>query len=322
MLCQTLRLLYRLSLTIRHRDLSRAWRFGLSLILPMMFSAGIVSPSAADQHPDTLTKIREKGVIVIGHRLTEVPFSYVIDGKPAGYSIELCHRIVDGLKASLKVPDIAIEYVPVTAATRFVLIKAGKIDMECAATTNNAERRKLAEFTYPHFITATRFVAKANAHLNKVADLAGRSVAATTGTINLEQLNAVNRSRGLNVSVLLNKGHKEAFDMVENGRASAFVMDDILLAGLVAAASDPSAFTISSETLSPPEPYGIMLPSGDLAFKTEVNAILKRIYTDGEITAIYDRWFQSPVPPDGFNMKLPMSDELKSFIREPREYDH
>jgi glutamate/aspartate transport system substrate-binding protein len=277
-------------------------------------------PAHADPVFDTLDKIRKTGVVTIGHRQSELPFSYVANGRPTGYSIELCERIVQGLSQKLGLPKIDIQFVPATAATRFVLMRSGKIDMECAATTNNAERRKMVEFSLPHFVTATRFVSLTSSHIDKIADLAGKSVASTTGTINIEQLNTINRSRGLNISVLINKEHKDAFAMVESGKASAFVMDDILLAGLVAASANPSDFTISSEALSRPEPYGILLPAGDLAFKSAVNEILTRIYVSGEINDIYNRWFMSPVPPSGLNMKLPMSPELKSGFADPKEY--
>lgn len=286
------------------------------LIIGLLSSTG----AQAQDHPDTLAKIRETGRITIGHRVAELPFSYLVDGKPTGYSIELCQKIVEGLTTRLGLPSITTDYIPVTAATRFIMMRTGKIDMECAATTNNAERRRLVEFSYPHFVTATRYVAKRSEHLNTLSDLSGHSVAATTGTVNLEQLNAINRSKGLNISVLLNKEHSEAFNMVESGRASAFVMDDILLAGLVAASRDPAAYSISSEALSRPEPYGFLLPLGDMAFKDEVNAILRQIYTSAEITRIYERWFQSPVPPAGLNMTLPMSAELKAVFTDPQDY--
>jgi glutamate/aspartate transport system substrate-binding protein len=282
----------------------------------------LATAAQAEGEADTLTKIRDTGKLAIGHRTAELPFSYLVDGKPIGYSIELCERIVQGLARTLGMESISIDFVPVTAATRFVMMRSGKIDMECAATTNNAERRKMVEFSYPHFVTATRYVARKADRLDRISDLAGRSVAATTGTINLEQLNALNRSKGLNISVLLNKEHKDAFQMVESGRASAFVMDDILLAGLVAAAKDPSSFAISSEALSKPEPYGILLPLGDQAFKQQVNTLLEDIYTSGEITRIYDRWFRAPVPPAGLSMSLPLSPELKAVFDKPQDYQN
>ncbi|MEJ8307647.1 amino acid ABC transporter substrate-binding protein [Agrobacterium larrymoorei] len=259
--------------------------------------------------------------ITIGHRQDELPFSYVTpDGVVRGYSIEICQRIADHVREALKLDALKIDYVLATPATRFVLVKSGKIDMECSATTNNAERREQVAFSYPHFITATRFVAKKSSGLNSIKDLAGRTVASTTGTVNIEQLQNVNRQEKLNISVLITKVNSEAFTMVESNRASAFVMDDVLLAAHVAFSASPGDYTISKDTFGPPEPYGILLPKGDVAFKTLVNDALFKMFTSGEIETIYNRWFMSPLPPDGRNFNLPLSPELKAAFQEPKEY--
>lgn len=286
-------------------------------ILPLV----IVPKTIHAQEPmDTLARITESGTIRIGHRLAEAPFSYVIDGKPTGYSTELCEKVVAQIANKLKLPEIKVQFVPISAATRFVMMRAGKIDMECAATTNTAERRKLVAFSYPHFLTATRFVSLKKSNLERIGDLAGHSVAATTGTINLEQLNSINRQRGLNISVLLNKENKDAFAMVTSGKAAAFVMDDILLAGHVAGTSDPEDYSISAETFGPPEPYGIMLPLNDENFKKAVNESLKNIFESGEVFDLYKKWFESPIPPGQQNLRLKMSVELRDILEHPREY--
>ncbi|WP_154664907.1 amino acid ABC transporter substrate-binding protein [Allorhizobium undicola] len=271
----------------------------------------------AGQDGGTLAKLRQSGVITIGHRQAEPPFSYVVDGKPTGYSTELCVAIVERLAKKLGLPRISIDYVPVSSATRFVMMRTGKIDMECAATTNTAERRKLVAFSYPHFLSATRFVSLKTANLHRVGDLAGRSVAATSGTVNLDQLNAVNRQRGLNISVLLNKENEESFAMVTSGKASAYVMDDILLAGLVAGSADPQLYEISQEALSAPEPYGLLLPHDDETFIAAVNESLRSIYESGEIRQLYSRWFEEPIPPQGQRMNLPLSAELRAVFEKP-----
>lgn len=286
----------------------------------LTFLATVLLATGQTAAADTLARIAETGKISIGHRQNELPFSYVVDGQVVGYSTDICLRIVEGIRRDLKLDNLQVVYVPVTTATRFILVGNGSVDMECAATTNNAERRKLAEFSYPHFVTATRFVSKKKDAMDAVADLAGRSVVSTTGTVNIEQLNALNRTQHLNISVILSRGHKEAFDMVEAGRASAFVMDDILLAGLVASSARPADFTISSEALSRPEPYGILMPPGDLNFKNLVNREMHRLMESGEIQGIYDKWFQGPVPPAGQNLNLPISQELKDAFTNPQEY--
>lgn len=292
-----------------------------TLLWPAMLALTLGSAGAsAEESSDTLTKIKKTGTVTIGHRVSEPPFSYLVAGAPTGYAVEICQRIVKDIAATLGKSDLRIEYVSVTSATRFVMVKSRRIDMECAATTNNAERRKMVAFSYPHFVTATRFVSLKTSNIRSISDLTGRSVAATTGTVNLDQLNAINRQRMLNISVLLNRENSDSFNLVTSGKASAFVMDDILLAGQIAASSKPEDYVISEETFSPPEPYGILLPLGDDAFKAVVNASLEKLFTSKDIQELYTKWFERPIPPLGQNMKLPMSPELKAVFSKPKEY--
>ncbi|QTF07680.1 amino acid ABC transporter substrate-binding protein [Brenneria izadpanahii] len=277
--------------------------------------------AAADVPMDnTLTKIAQTKTIKIGHRVDEPPFSYTVDGRAIGYTVDLCLRVVEGIKRYLDMDDIQIAFIPVTTATRFPLIRNHGVDLECAATTNNRERRKMAEFSYPHFVASTRFVALKRTGIKRIADLAGRSVSASSGTVNFEQLNAANSRMKLNISVVLKKLNKDAFNLVAKGSVSAFVMDDILLAGLVASSDNPSDFILSEDYLSRPEPYGILLPPGEPVFKQLVNEELRHIFTQGEINAIYDKWFLSPIPPDGVNLRFPMPDSLKAVLAQPEEY--
>lgn len=289
----------------------------LSLLLAMALPAS-GAPEALD---GTLAKIAETGVIAIGYREAEPPFSFQdADGAVVGFSIDLCLKIVDRVRAQLGREDIAVDYVVATPATRFILVKTGQVDLECAATTNNAERRALVDYSYPHFMTATHFVSRRSDNIGSIADLAGRSVASASGTVNIDQLNALNRAQNLNIAVLPTKSNEDAFALVVSGRASAFVMDGILLAAMVAETPDPSVYVLSTDTLSQPEPYGLLLKHGDSAFKTLVNETLATIYTSGEIEAIYAKWFTSPIPPHGANLNLPLSPDLAAAFRTPVEY--
>lgn len=269
---------------------------------------------------DTFTRIEERGEIVIGHRMYEMPFSYVANDQVLGYSVELCQRVVESIRQELRLHTLRISYVPVTPATRFVLLASGRIDLECGTTTNNADRRRQAEFSYPHFLSTTRFVSLRSNHFERIADLAGRSVVSTTGSINVGQLRDANRERKLNVSIMLQREHKDAFSLVATGQAAAFVMDDVLLAGLVASTAQPHSFAISNEAFGRAQPYGLLMQRGDLAFKTAVNRHLRAIFESGDIHEIYARWFENPVPPAGQNLRLPMSPELRAVFAAPREY--
>lgn len=294
---------------------------GLFFSLPALCLALMAQPSVAQPLVGTLARIAETGKVVIGYRAAEPPFSFEgANGEIIGFSIDLCQKIVERIGETLGRDNLEVEYLVATPATRFILVKSGTVDLECAATTNNAERRETVDFSYPHFMTATHFVSRRADNIGSVEDLAGRSVTSASGTVNIDQLNALNREKQLNIAVMPTKSNEDAFDLVVTGRASAFVMDGILLAAMIASTPEPSDYVLSTDTLSPPEPYGLMLQRNDPAFKTLVDETLREVFTSGEIDAIYAKWFTSPIPPNGSNLNLPMSPDLQQAFANPEEY--
>jgi glutamate/aspartate transport system substrate-binding protein len=227
-------------------------------------------------------------------------------------------RIVDAVKNELKMPNLKVNYQLVTSANRIPLMANGTIDLECGSTTNNLERQKQVWFTITHFVTANRWVAKKSAKIGKLADLKGKTIVSTAGTTNIKQITEINGQQNLGMNIISANGHPEAFQMVETGRAVAFVMDDILLYSLAAQSRNPKDYEISKEALSV-EPYGIMLRKDDTAFKKVVDAAMINTYKSGEINKIYDKWFQKPIPPRGLNLNVPMSEQFKKVIAKPTD---
>jgi glutamate/aspartate transport system substrate-binding protein len=276
--------------------------------------------AALAQQGGTLKKIQDSGAITIGHRDSSIPFSYYDDKQqPIGYAVELCQRIVDAVRTDLKMSKLDVKYQLVTSANRIPLMANGTIDLECGSTTNNAERQKQVAFTITHFLTANRWVTKKSSNIHSLNDLKGKTIVSTSGTTNIKQVTEVNAAKNLGMNIIPANGHAEAFQMVETGRAVAFVMDDILLYTLVASARSPADYTISSDALSLPEPYGIMLRRDDPAFKKVVDNAMIQIYKSGEINRIYDKWFTKPVPPKGINYNVPMSPQFKNVIAHPTD---
>ena len=267
----------------------------------------------------TLKKIKDSGSITIGHRDASLPFSYYDDKQqPIGYAMDLCAKIVDAVKAELKMPNLKTNYQLVTSANRIPLMANGTIDLECGSTTNNVARQEQVWFTMTHFVTANRWVFKKSANIKKLEDLKGKTVVSTAGTTNIKQMTEINAAQNLGMNIISANGHPEAFQMVETGRAVAFVMDDILLAGLVAQSRSPKDYEISSTALSV-EPYGIMVRKDDKAFKEVADKALSQVYKSGQINAIYSKWFQKPVPPKNVNLNLPMSPALKKVMANPTD---
>ncbi|HYN14114.1 MAG TPA: amino acid ABC transporter substrate-binding protein [Burkholderiales bacterium] len=289
----------------------------IALFAGVSAALAVALPAAAQE--GTLKKIKDSGSITIGHRDASVPFSYYDDKQQAvGYAMDLCARIVEAVKTELKMPKIDTKYQLVTSANRIPLMANGTIDLECGSTTNNLERQKLVWFTITHFVTANRWVAKGTAKLNKLADLKGKTIVSTAGTTNIKQITELNGQQNLGANIISANGHAEAFQMVETGRAVAFVMDDILLYSLVAQSRSPKDYAISPEALSV-EPYGIMLRKDDAAFKKVVDAAMVNTYKSGAINGIYDKWFLKPVPPKSINLNVPMSDAFKKVIKTPTD---
>jgi glutamate/aspartate transport system substrate-binding protein len=274
---------------------------------------------AATASAQTLKKIQDSGSITIGHRDASIPFSYYDDKQqPIGYAMDLCLRVVDAIKAELKMPKLDVKYQLVTSANRIPLMANGTIDLECGSTTNNLDRQKQVWFTITHFVTANRWVAKRSAKVVKLEDLKGKTIVSTAGTTNIKQITEINGQQNLGMNIISANGHPEAFQMVETGRAVAFVMDDILLYSLAAQSRNPKDYEISKDALSV-EPYGIMLRKDDAAFKKVVDAAMVNLYKSGQINAIYEKWFQKPIPPKGLNLAIPMSEAMKKVVAKPTD---
>ena len=290
------------------------------LLMATIAATGIFASgqALAQDLTGTLKKIKETGSITIGHRDASVPFSYYDDKQqPVGFAMDICSQVVAAIKTELKLPKIDVQYALVTSSNRIPLMANGTVDLECGSTTNNIERQKQVSFTNSHYVTASRYVTKKTSNIANIDDLKGKTVVSTSGSTNIKQLNEVNTQRQLGITVIAANGHAEAFLMVETDRAVAFVMDDIIIAGLVASSKTPDAYHLPPGAFSLPEPYGIMLRRDDPDFKRVVDAATAKLYTSGEIEKLYAKWFQSPIPPRGLNLNLAMDPALKKAFRNP-----
>lgn len=288
--------------------------FGLSGVWMALSASTAV---AADL--ETLARIKQTGAVAIGYRESSIPFSYLDqDGKPIGYSIDICHRIVDALKATLAMPALQPRYKLVTPGDRIEMVKNGSVDLECGSTTNNLERQREVAFSLTTFIAANRLLVKKSSGARILLNLKNKPVVSTAGTTSLKLLIEHNERDHYNMKILTARDHAEAFAMVEDGRAAAFSLDDILLASLIANSKAPDDYALIGQPLSV-EPYGIMLRRGDPAFKKEVDETIKKLFYSGELHKIYAKWFTSPIPPKGVNLNVPMGALLEKVVRRPTD---
>lgn len=264
----------------------------------------------------TLKKVAESNKITVSYRESSVPFSYLIGpDNPVGFSVDLTDAIVADVRAKLSKPNLEVAYIPVTSQTRIPLLVNGTYDLECGSTTNNSARWKDVSFSISHFFTGTRLLAKKSSGIRSFSDLANKTVASTAGSTNEKVLRSYNDSNNLGMQLVLGKDYEDSFRLVEDDHAVAFAMDDILLFGLMANSKNPSSLEVVGDSLQV-EPYGCMLRKDDPEFKGLVDGTITRLMRSGEFSRLYTKWFESPIPPKGIGLNMPMSDRLKVNLNE------
>jgi len=288
-----------------------------ALALGLTLAAALVAAQPAQA--DTLAKIKASGTLTMGIRESSYPLSYLDDKQqPIGYHIDVCNKIVDAVKAELKLPTLKVQHQPVTSQNRIPLVTNGTVDLECGSTTNNEARKKQVDFALTTFVTNVRMAVKKASGVTSLAQLDGKPVATTTGTTSVQLMRANEKGKNVNFKEVYGKDHADSFLMLETDRAVAFVMDDNLLAGLIVTSKNPADYAIVGEVLNV-EPIAIMIRKDDPAFKKLVDSTVTGLMKNGELEKLYNKWFMAPIPPKGANMNFPMSDKLKELIKHPSD---
>ncbi len=250
----------------------------------------LLAAAGAWAQSGTLDKIKRTGVIALGHREASIPFSYVGDnGRPAGYSVELCQRVAESVKRQLGLAALEVKWVPVTPGNRVEKLASGDIDLECGSTTNTLSRQEQVSFSLLTFADGGSLMMKIDSGLDSLDDMNGRKIGVVPGTTTERNLQeALVRARAKAETVNL-KDHAEGLAAVLEGRIDAYASDRVILVGLVLGSGSQQRLRLSQGMYSY-EPYALMLRRNDSAFRLAVNRELARLYRTEEIYAIYERW--------------------------------
>ena len=284
-----------------------------------LLAALLPSLSAAQNPGPTLQKIKSSGTITVGHRDSSIPFSYLDNSqKPIGFSLDLCGLVVAKIRSTLALPDLKVAYQGVNSSNRIPLVKNGTVDIECGSTANTIPRQNEVAFSVTTYAPQFKWIALKASDLKTTADLKGKSVVVTQGTNTSQFVARLNTEKELGMKILQGKDHAESFLLVQTGRASAFMEDDILLAGLKATAAEPGDFAFLADAF-PSDPYGLVVSKDDPSFKKLVDDALTEAMTSGEYDKLYAKWFETPIPPKNVNLQFPQSDKLKALIKSPSD---
>ncbi|MEX3812464.1 glutamate/aspartate ABC transporter substrate-binding protein [Paraburkholderia sp. BR13439] len=290
-----------------------------SAVAVLVAATAVSTAAFAQDTTSTLAKIQQSGVIAIGHRETSVPFSYVdANNDVIGFSQDLCNKIIDAVKTKTKRPDLKVRFIPVTSQNRIPLVQNGTVDLECGVTTNLAARQSQVSFGDTFFVATTRLLTRKDSGIKDFPDLAGKTVVTNQGTTSERILRKMNEDKKMNMQIISAKDYGEGRLTLESGRAVAYMMDDVLLAGTRTLTAKPSDWIITGTPQSS-EAYGFMLRRDDPEFRKLVDDTLEQVMKGPEIHTMYDRWFVKPVPPKNISFDFPMSDSLKQLYAQPND---
>lgn len=304
-------------ITMTFRSSALLLAAALAFALP---AAAQTPPAPADLGP-TLSKIARTGSLFVAHREDAVPFSYfgdkAEDGPVYGYSWEICQHVVKSVNARLG-REVRVVPVTVSANSRIMMVKVGMADLECGSTTNSVARQKQVAFSNTIYTADVRIMVRKDGGIKRVADLSNKRVVTTLGTTADRLVRLAALANNITVQFVIGRNHSESMAMLVRGEADAFVGDDAIIAAARARSATGDQYILLDDVLST-EPYGIMLRLGDPQFKKLVDEVIVGLMRSGEFARIYDKWFMNPIPPNGINFQMPMSEPLKAAIANPND---
>ncbi len=294
--------------------------------------AGLQAASAEDLGP-ALKKIKDTGTITLGYRENSMPMSYTDAQQPLGFTLDLCALAVNKVKQKLGLTELKTDYKAVTQADAAALLKNGTLGLDCAATAVNTELAQQAAFSNPIFVSELKWIVRRKLRVERegrhgtryetispasTEDLKGERVVLTKGAGVTSLVLTLSSDRSLGLSILEGKDNAESFKLVETGKASAFLADDVLLVSLKANAKNPDAFGFLSDAY-PGTSYALMLGNDDRQFRDLVDGAILEAMKSGEYGKLYAKWFESPIPPKNVNLAYPMPDTLKELVKAAAE---
>jgi glutamate/aspartate transport system substrate-binding protein len=250
-----------------------------------------LSTAAAQEIDSVVKKLQATNTITLGYRETLLPTSYLDDQKkPTGYAIEMCMRILDEVKAELKLPQIKVEYVPVNIQNRQALVANGTVQLECGGTVNTFARNKQVDFSPVSYVAASQLLVLKNSHIAKFEDLNGKVVAVATGGSSEPELKHIIETNKLNVRVINVDDHAAGLIAVESRRADAYFNDNAAFFSLIKQSKNGANLAVVGPEYGY-SPQGFMVPKNNPTFLWIVHHAMGKMFKSGEAEKIFDKWF-------------------------------
>ena len=270
-----------------------------SILVVLTATLVLGSSAQAQTAGGALARIKSAGAITVAYSPDSLPFSFKgNDNAPAGYSIDLCKRVITQIGNAVGVPNLKVNWVAGSTPERLQMVASGKADLECANTTQTMGRLANVDFSSLIFIDGGAFIIRKDSTINQLGDLGGKKIAVLKGTTTEARLRDVLSKRLVNASIVTVDQANDGMSMLDSSAVDAYAGDKIKLVGLAAQSKDPGTYAFLAEELSF-EPYAFALPRGDSALRLEVNRALTQVYMGGEIEPIFMNWLGKLGRPSG-----------------------
>ena len=259
----------------------------LRFFLCALAASGIAGVAAAAS--PTLDRIKATGTVTFAYRDGAAPFSFKArNGRPQGYSVELCERVAAAIGKALAIPALKVEWRPVDAASRLDAVTSGQADAECGTTTITLARMERVDFSVPIFVDGGSVLVRERDHLARLTDLKGRKIAVIPGTTTEPALQRALKVIEVTAEFVPIKTSAEGAALLLAGKADAFASDRVVLAGIKLAQGSDELELINQDFSF--EPYALVVRRDDPDFRLAVNRALVGLYKSGDIDAVYVKW--------------------------------
>lgn len=249
------------------------------------------------QRGTALERIKAAKSITVAFAEDAAPFSFREGGQPAGYSVDLCQRVVAGIKAQLKLDELKINWVGASTPERLKQVAAGKADLECGITTHTLRRQEQVEFSLPVFVDGGGVLVAKGSPIIGMPGLDGRKVAVVRGTTTAGHLEEALKKRSATAQVVPAESRADAMAMLDRGEVDAYAGDrGVLIGQAMTTKTRTPEWTLLDVQFSY-EPYAFAMPRGDPALRLAVNRALAGIYRSRQIEDVYGRWLGRFGPP-------------------------
>jgi len=267
-----------------------------------------------------LKKVKDTGILNVGYAESSPPFSYLDRNRqPIGYAIDVCKKVIDAIKSAVKRPDLKVEMRPIKIEDAGSYVVSGVIDIHCGPILNTWGDKSRVDFGMTYFVRRYRFASHESAHMNELPDMDYRTFVTIPGMA-MNVLQTLNSDRGSKMTVTTARNTDDAFRIFREGGAQAIFLDEITLAQGMAKTwqLDPAGVMMSDGAVGA-EPFSLVFVKGDAPFKRLVLDTMRKLYTSGNISPIYYKWFTGAIPPEGISLNLPISEPLAKVFQSPTD---